>query len=81
MIVRGVGKWNQDAGQSENGEFGQTGRAGARNSEIGRAVHFLHPVVKGGDKGRDIFAPIVIGNQALIARTGQMDDLKRDALQ
>ena len=50
MIVCGVGKRNQDGWQSECGQFGQTGGAGSGNSEIGRAVKFLHPMMKRRDK-------------------------------
>src|SRR5437588_12562191 len=81
MIVGGVGKWNQDAGQRKSGEFGQTGRAGSRDNEIGCAVNFFHPMMKSGDVSRDIFSAIVVRNEAFIPRAGQVDHLQRRTLQ
>jgi len=46
VIVGGVGKRNQNAGQLEGSDLGQTGRARARDREIGGAVNFFHVVMK-----------------------------------
>src|SRR5215472_13720889 len=60
VIIRGVWKWNQDAGQRKGGELGQAGGSCSRNDNICGAVHFLHLMMKRTDVSRDIFAAIVV---------------------
>ena len=81
MIIGGVREWNQDAGQRKSGELSQAGRASSRDKQIGSAVNFFHPMVKSSDVSRDIFAAIVICNQAFIPRAGEVDHLERHTLQ
>ena len=76
MIIRGIGKRNEDGGQSERGQFGQTGSAGSGDSEIGGAVKFLHPMMKRRHKSRQLGAPIIISHQFFIARSSQMNHLQ-----
>ena len=81
MIIRGVWKWNQDAGQRKAGELRQAGRARSRNDKISGAVHFLHLMMKRTDVSRNIFPAIVVCNQAFIPRAGEVDHLERHTLQ
>ena len=78
MIVRGVGIRDQERGQGKSRQLGQAGRAGARDREIGRAVNFLHLMMKRRDVGGNVFAPIIIRQQTLVAAAGKMNHLERD---
>ena len=77
MIVRRVGKRDQEPGQGKSRQFRETRRAGTRDRQIGCAVNFLHRVMKCGDIGGDVFALIIVGRETFVARTGKMDDLER----
>ena len=50
VIIRGVWKWNQDAGQRKAGELRQAGRSRSRNDKISGALHFLHLMMKRTDR-------------------------------
>src|SRR5437764_2582276 len=81
MVLGGVRERNQDGRQSKGGQLGQTGCAGTRDGEIGRAINLLHPVMKGGDVRRNIFALIIVGHEPLITHAGKMNHLERETLQ
>jgi len=77
VIVRGVGKRNENAGQLKGRDLGQAGRARARNCEIGGAVNFFHMMMKRGDVSGDSFAAIIFRDLPFITRAGEMNDLER----
>ena len=81
MIVRGVGKRNQNAGQLEGRDFGQTGGARACDREIGGAVNFFHMMMKRSDVSGDSFASIIVRHQPFIARSGKMNHLQSSVAQ
>src|SRR2546430_8724414 len=77
VIVGRVRKRNQDPRQTKKRQLGETGSARARDGKIRRAVNFFHAMMKRRDKRRNFFSAVIIGNEALIARAGEMNHLER----
>src|SRR5947207_5428827 len=76
VIVGRVRKRNQDPRQTKKRQLSETGSARARDGKIRRAVNFFHAMMKRRDKRRNFFSAVIIGNEALIARAGEMNHLE-----
>ena len=68
---------SRSAGSAKARQLGQAGRAGARDRKIGRAVNFLHLMMKRRDMRGNVFAPVIIRQQPLVAAAGEMNHLER----
>src|ERR1044071_2053291 len=81
MVLRSIGKGNQESGQRKGGELRETGGPPPGDREIRSAIDFLHCVMKRRDKGGDSFPLIIVGHEPFLPRSGKMDHLDRNSLQ
>ena len=76
MIVRRERKRDQNRWQRKCRYFRQAGRAGTRDYEISRAVEFLHVMMKRCHKSAHLRPLIIIRQQFLFARAGEVNHLQ-----
>src|SRR5260370_11514411 len=68
---------NQDCGQTEVRDLGETSCARSGNGDVRNGVDFFHSMVERAHKTGDSFLLITFVNVVLILLSGQMDELDR----